>query len=799
MFPGDPPLFRLGKNTETFLRPAGIAAGHLGWGLLAMETGIDGRAAAPESSAQIRNTLGLLPVIALSAALTSPAYAQTATPAPGNAGAADSDVVLQQVNVQGKGDNQAKEGYKVNKSSNEKLTAPLLDTPRTVTVITQKQMEERGQNSIADVLRTTPGVTLGTGEGGNPMGDRPFIRGYEASTDMSIDGVRSLGRTTYESFNLESVEIIKGPAGALAGRGNTGGSLNMVSKKARLGESFHEFSGMIGTDSQYRGTYDGNFGTDNIAGRINLMWQDAEVPGRGGIEDDKWGVAGSLTGQISEATKLIVGLYHSKSDSTPDFGIPMANDAYEAYRIANGAPKYGSGTKDDPYLPIGNVNHKQFFGLFNRDFREVTNQAGTLRLEHEFSDTLRLDSTLAWIGNEQKYVVTRPTFEATGGGVLQRAARSGMKKNRTLAWVTNLSGEAQTGSLEHSYVLGFEMSKEQLRSGSISGFPSGTSAFNTPDYLNPNPWLPVDMSGLTYGPYGDPTTTKSRSLYAFDTIRFNERWEANIGLRYEHFDVEQGALNRKDDIFSYQLGLVYKPLPNGSVYVSYGTSANPSGQCASLAGGSEGSGACTLTGNNEDLAPEKNRSYEIGTKWDLFDDRISVTAALFRTEKTNARTTDQFGNVDLVGSSRAQGIELGVAGNVTERWAVAGGYTYTDAKLTDAGYVGGVPSPNTGNYLHYIARHSFSVWSTYDVTEKWKVGGGATYTGKRYMNAANTSALPEQWRVDLMTSYAFNEHTSLQLNVNNVFDEKLYDASHVGLFANTGPGRNATLKLNVKF
>jgi len=575
----------------------------------------------------------------------------------------------------------------------------------------------------------------------------------------------------------------------------------MVSKKARLGESFHEFSGMIGTDSQYRGTYDGNFGTDNIAGRINLMWQDAEVPGRGGIEDDKWGVAGSLTGQISEATKLIVGLYHSKSDSTPDFGIPMANEGY----VQVHGTGYGTGTKDDPFLPIGNANHKQFFGSFLRDFREVTNQVATLRLEHEFSDTLRLDSTVAYIGNEQKYVVTRPTIEGPtlnngnpnpNVGMLDRASRAGYRDNETLAWVTNLSGEVSTGSIDHSYTLGFDMSQEKLRSGSITGVPSIP---DTADILNPNPWDPITGGPISIGALGDPTTTKSRSIYLFDTLKFNEQWEANVGLRYEHFNVSDPTRSRKDNIFTYQIGLVYKPLPNGSVYVSYGTSANPSGQCASLAGGSEGAGACTLTGNNEDLAPEKNRSYEIGTKWDVFDDRLSVTAALFRTEKTNARTTDQFGNVDLVGSSRAQGIELGVAGNVTERWAVAGGYTYTDAKLTDAGYVGGVPSPNTGNYLHYIARHSFSVWSTYDVTEKWKVGGGATYTGKRYMNAANTSALPEQWRVDLMTSYAFNEHTSLQLNVNNVFDEKLYDASHVGLFANTGPGRNATLKLNVKF
>lgn len=768
----------------------------------------------PASPSTVGATLGLLPVIALSAALTGPAAAQ------------DGHVVLEEISVEGRRGTQAAESYKADRLSSSKFTQPLLDTPRTVTVVTQKQIEERAASSLYDVLRTTPGVTLGTGEGGNPMGDRPFIRGFEASTDMFVDGVRSLGRASYEAFNLEAIEIIKGPAGAYAGRGSTGGSLNMVTKKARLGENFHEFSGLIGTDSQYRGSYDGNVSLmPNLAGRLNLFWQDAEVPGRG-IKDDKLGIAGSVVGQVGDATKVTAGFYHSKADSTPDFGIPMANNAFrDRFGAATPDTSYGSGTKDDPYLPIGSANHKQFFGLHNRDFREMTNQAATVTLEHEFTDKLRLESTLAWIGSKQAYIVTRPTFEANGaqpnglgGPGLQRANRNGQRENRTTAWVTNLSGELDTGFIEHDYVVGFEISKEALRSGSLSGFPgiqpsgapqgTGDRWFNTPDFLNPDPWIPVDMSGLTYSPLGEPTTTKSRSVYVFDTLKFNEQWMANVGVRFENFHVQQpNGLSRKDNIVTYQLGLVYKPVPYGSIYASFGTSANPSGQCASLAGGSEGAGACTLTANNDDLSPEKNRSFEIGTKWDLLDERLALTAALFRTEKTNQRTTGPLGNVELVGNSVAQGVELGVAGNITEQWAISAGYTYIDAKLTDAGYVNvGTnvlpdwrPSPNTGNRLHYIAPHSFSIWTTYDMTEQWTVGGGATYTGKRFMNADNTSALPSQWRVDLMAAYKVNDKASLQLNVNNVFDEKLYDASHVGLFANTGPGRNATLKLNYRF
>lgn len=733
----------------------------------------------------VKNTLGLLPVIALSAALTGQAYAQEGVV-----------TELEEIGVSAGTQDDPKNSLRVKKGASNKLTAPLLDTPRTVQVITQKQIEERGASSLYDVLRTTPGVTLGTGEGGNPLGDRPFIRGYEASTDMFVDGIRSLGRSTYDAFNLESIEIIKGPGGAYSGRGATGGSLNMVTKKARLGEDFHEVSGMVGTDSQYRGSYDGNISfTPNLAARLNLFWQDAEVPGRGGIEDNKLGIAGSVTGQISESTRLILGLYNSRADSTPDFGIPMAN---AAYRDMYGTG-YGSGTKDDPFLPIGNVDHKQFFGSFRRDFRDVTNQAATVKLEHEFSDTLRLESTLAYIGTEQKYIVTRPTIQSSGPetGWLDRSSRAGYRDNETYAWSTNLSGEFETGFVEHSFALGFDISEEKLRSGSVTNVPS---IGRTPDIWNPNPWDPITGGPASFGALGDPTTTKSKGIYLFDTLKFNEQWMANIGVRYENFDVTSPASgrnperNRTDNIFTYQLGLVYKPLPNGSIYVSYGTSANPSGQCASLAGGSEGASACTLGAANENLEPEKNRSIEVGTKWDLFDDRLSVTAALFRTDKTNQRAQDDLGNVELIGRSRVQGIEIGVAGNITELWAISAGYTYLDAKLLDDG-----AGSNDGNRLHYIAPHAFSVWTTYEATERLTVGGGATYTGKRFINAANTSALPDQWRVDLMAAYKVNDNATLQLNVNNVFDEKLYDASHVGLFANTGPGRNATLKLNYKF
>ena len=487
-------------------------------------------------------TLGLL---AISVAVAVPGYAQTQSET-------EESAVLDTITVEGARET-PDNSYRGESGSSVKMTAPLLDTPRTVQVITQRQIEERGASSLYDVLRTTPGGTLGTGEGGNPMGDRPFIRGYEASTEMMVDGMRSLARTSYEAFNVEQIELVKGPGGAYSGRGGVGGSLNMVSKTARIDDPFNHSSLSFGSDSQFRAALDSNFNLgNNVAARVNLFAQDAEVPGRGGIKDDKLGFAASVVGNLTDRTKLSFGIYHSESDSTPDFGVPMAN---QAYIDATGDTSFGPGTQAAPYMPIGSVNHGQFFGLHNRDFREVTNQNATLRLDHEFTPSFRMTNQLTYIGSEQAYVVTRPTFEATDGGVLQRGQRPGQRDSEAWAFSTNFSGEAFTGGIEHDYAFGFELSKERLRSGTISGWlPSGDAAFNTPDWMNPDPNVPVDMSGLTYGPLGLPTVTKSASIYAFNTMKFNEQWQANFGVRFEHFDVDQrsGAtpLRRKDDIWS---------------------------------------------------------------------------------------------------------------------------------------------------------------------------------------------------------------------------------------------------------
>jgi catecholate siderophore receptor len=723
-------------------------------------------------AATVATTLGLLPVIALSAALTGPAAAQ------------DSHVVLDEINVEGRTGTQASQSYKTDRLSSPKYTQPLLDTPRTVTVVTQKQMEERGQNSVTEVLRTTPGISLGSGEGGTPMGDRPFIRGFEASTDMMVDGVRNLGRSSYESFALESIEISKGPGGAYSGRGSTGGSINMVSKTPQM-QNFVNLSGTIGTDATKRTTFDGNHYFDNGVGvRLNAMWHDADVAGRDEVFQKRWGIAPSISFGMDGPTKATLSYYYLKTDELPDFGLPFPNAA-QAGRPA---------TKDNPYYPV-NVDRSNFYGSVFRDFRETETHLATAKFEHEFNDSLRIENMTRYAFGTNDYIFTRPSMEVgTPAGMSERGIRNSRRESVGIANQTNLVAEFATGGLEHSLAAGLEFGYERLRNGGYDGIPD----IGSTDLYNPNPFTPANMSRLTETPYGEPFRTKTQGVYLFDTIKFNEQWSVNAGVRLDNYHVTDAnsGLENKATMFNYQVGLVYKPLPYASFYIAHGTSSNPAGETLGQSGGADGvAGGGLRDPVHADLDPEENVSYEIGTKWDIFDERLSLTAALFYTEKTNQRAVDpSTGLAALVGNSTAKGIELGVAGNITDRWQVFGGYTYTDAELVDDGR-----GTNDGNRLKYIPEHTFSIWSTYAVTEKLTMGGGAYYMSERFLDDANTKALPSHWRVDLMAAYKVNDNFDVQLNVNNVFNETIYDASHVGIFGIVAPGRSAHLKATARF
>jgi catecholate siderophore receptor len=689
------------------------------------------------------------------------------------------DATLDAVTVTG----QQEATYQTPESSNSKFTAPLVNTPKTVTIMTEELIKDRGATSLQDVLRTTPGITLGSGEGGTPTGDRPFIRGYEASTDIFIDGMRDYGRSSHETFNLEAVEVIKGPSSAYTGRGGTGGSINLSTKTPKLSK-FTEASAGFGNAGQWRTTVDSNYAfSETGAIRLNAMKMGGEVPGRNGVDVDRWGIAPSIAFGLGTPTRVKLSYAHIENNDMPDLGIPFSHAAAGLTR------------------PL-KVDRDNFYGRYNADFRENVMKTATAIVEHDITSDLTLRNSLRHSKTLNHYLMTRPTFDNCAAGNTSNACnpnhpdaqfrrddRARWRESKSLVNQTELLGAFNTASVKHHFIAGLEFSKEEIFSKSVGGLPGRDH-----DSLhNPNPNKPYNHQ-LTYGAKTADGEIKSRSLYFFDTMDFSDQWSFNAGLRRESFEVDNFTLNRKDNFWNYQLGLVYKPAHNGSVYMSYGTSSNPAGENLGQGGGADGVGGSATV---RDMAPEKSRSWELGTKWDVLNERLSLTAAVFETKKTDARSSDPLtGDVTLGGNNRTRGLELSATGAITPKWSVWAGVSFLDPK------VGTYRSGNNvfdGNRMKFIAKRSATLWTTYKVLPALTVGGGASYQGMRFADDANTLQLPSYVRYDAMARYEVNKQFSLQLNINNISNTEIYDASHVGIFANVGAGRSYMLTGTYRF
>jgi catecholate siderophore receptor len=724
-----------------------------------------------------------------------------------------------------KGEAQEANSYNVEKASSPKYTAPLVDTPRSVTVIAQQVLKDTGALNMQDALRTVPGITFGAGEGGNPQGDRPFIRGFDAQGDTYLDGVRDTGSQSREIFAVESIEVSKGPNSAIGGRGAAGGSINMVSKKAHLGNSL-DGGFTWGSDQTQRYTFDGNYQfTDTAAGRLNLMSQESNVAGRDSVDYDRWGIAPSVAFGLGTDTRVNLDYYHLESNDTPDSGI--------AYSI----PVAGSAarTKSNPDKPDDGGDSSNFYGLDGRDFRKGRTDTATIAIEHDLSDALTVKNTLRHGSSMQDYILTQPDDSKgnVNNGSVWRRANTRVSNTDTTTNQTDLFGDVYIAGFKNSFATGIELSHEESKKSSYTvntdttptnaalgptvcspaliGAPSN---YNCTSLSNPNPSDPWDGT-ISRNYAGTDTKANTYALYVFDTLELSEQWLVNMGLRYDHFDtqyrtydaagatvVNKGVPAKAKDTSEFvtgQFGVVYKPAENGSIYASYATSATPPGN--TLGEGQEGnslSGTPDRSGNqvSSDMEPETTKNYEIGTKWDLLNERLSLTADIFRTEKDNARVQVDTTSYENAGKTRVQGIELSASGKITEKWQVFAGYAYMDSEQVDGGPLG---AANDGNELPNTPKNSASLWTTYQVTPKLTVGGGAFYVDDVFGSVANTTMVDDYVRYDAMVAYKLTKNVDLQLNVQNLTDETYYDKAFSTHFANQAAGRTALLSTNFHF
>ncbi len=710
------------------------------------------------------------------------------------------------------------QSLKVDKSANSKYVAPLLDTPKSVSVISKQLIEDTQVTTLSDALRTVPGITLGAGEGGNPNGDRPFIRGYNSESSMYVDGVRSASSQNREMFAVEQVEVTKGSASALGGAGSVGGSINMISKVAKNGD-FLEGSVGAGTDNYQRITLDGNkdFG-NGIAARVAVMGHKNEKAGQAdGAEYARVGIAPSITFGLDTPTRATLSYYYLKSDDTPDSGVPYNYDATKKATVGK---------------PV-DVKQGIYYGLLNRDFQKQENQSGTLKLEHDLTDALTITNTAVYSNSKNDYLWTQP--DDSKGNVLNdkvwRRINSRITDTNTFTDQLALTGKFNTGALQHSFNFGTEYSKQESERGGYSttypGYKdSTTGGFNSDckindswctSLTNPNskdPWLGSRIANKNT----TSVETESKSVYFLDNIEITPQWLLDLGVRWDNFNTEWTAnVDQKDrngivtdvagtkrssdkDFFNWQAGITFKPAENGSIYASYATSSNPVGVDAG--DGSEGISTGTSAYIN-DLDPEEVQTYEIGTKWDVLNNRINLTAAIFRTEKTNTRATDTDGFTRNIGETRVDGIELGANGNITDKWAVSAGYTYLDSELIDGGFTkvdnDYITSPNNGNQVQNVAKNSATLWTTYQVLPQLNLGVGAIAMDKVYGDAANTKYVPGYVRYDAMARYNVNKNVDLQLNVNNLSDERYFTKAYASHYATEAEGRSAVLSVNFKY
>ena len=672
------------------------------------------------------------------------------------------------------------------RSSLDTLTAKIQDTPQSINIVPLEVMQQQGVATLQDALKNVPGITLNAGEGGT-HGDLVNLRGFSAGDDYFMDGLRDTGLYDRDAFDYESVEVYKGPASTLFGRGSTGGVINQVLKNPQL-YPIANFQITGGTNDEARATADVNYVLgDSAALRVNLMGQINGVEGRPSyVQNKRWGVAPAIAFGIDTDTVVSVKYLHQQEDNLPDYGIPFV--------FGKPAPVprdtfYGLHA-DDVFAShvdvlTGRVDHKinnwlsvsdtARYGRYSFDSRQTAAIYGTANCYPGAAPYAGAPVCTGAAG-EEPVSAFDPLYPVLGTPLDQidvlRDRPSSQGVIRTQMNNTNLKAEFNTGSIKHTLVAGAEYDRE---TASLTRFTNQDDQIVPVPLLDPDPFeaFPGHQTTVRQKPR---TQTNTLSGYLIDTIDITDQWSVIGGVRYDNFHAKfdepltAAHFKHTDIVVSPRAALVFKPAEEYSFYFSYGTSYNPSAENLSLAA------------SNADLSPEKDRTFEVGGKAMLLDGLLGVTAAAFDTQMTNARITDPIvpSLQTLAGKEKVKGFELGAQGHLTDNWEIVAGYTYLDTSaigLAGVGIKG--PIPNT-------ARNQANLWTTYDFDDGFKAGVGVNYIGKRKAGTDKLTVpgsiivptVPGYTTLDAMIGYQVNDHLTLQLNGYNLTDKYYFVNSY---------------------
>jgi catecholate siderophore receptor len=643
-----------------------------------------------------------------------------------------------------------------------KTDTPLINVPQSIQVVTRAQLDDQAQYSLGEVLRYVPGTTVGQGEGNR---DQITLRGQNTTADFFLDGVRDDVQYYRGLYNVERVEILKGPYALIFGRGGGGGIINRVQKAPVADETFSTARASINSFGGWDLSADMNAPLGaKAAVRLNATYED--------IESDRRFVGGRrfawnpyLAVDLSEAWKFGLSYEYVNDDRVPDRGVPSVSVAGR------------------PNAPLRGKN-RLFFGVPGINVTTLEAHIVKARLDGQLSENLKFTSTLLYGDYDKLYnnVFANGAVSATGTVALD--GYSDPTKRENVIGQANLIWDVKTGSLDHKFLFGAEYGDQNTRNLRFGRTFAPGNVFN----IN-NPVYPV----VTFtAPTRDTVSdVEFFSAYAQDQISIGDHFDIVAGLRYDRFEIKgidfipavDRPFSRSDDKLSPRLGLIWKPKENASVYASFSRSFLPR----------SGDQFISLSTVQENLAPEKFTNYEIGAKWDVRPD-LNVTAAFFQLDRTNATTPDPLNPLTTIniGKTRTKGLELALTGKVLPNWQVSAGYTYQDAKLRG----------NDTVRLAQVPKHQLSLWNRYDFGDAFGLGLGIIHQSSQFAairTSATTTRLPSFTRVDAAVFYDVSEAVQLQANVENLFDTDYFSDAHNNNNITPGAPINGRLTVRVKF
>lgn len=694
--------------------------------------------------------------------------------------------------------------YKEDFRGTAKFTQPVAKTPQTVQVIGQALIQDQHATTLTAALKNSPGVgSFYLGENGSTStGDAIYMRGFDTSGSIFVDGVRDLGAVSRDTFNTEKITVVKGPNGTSFGRTAPSGSINIVTKQAKFGN--HLFSTLsVGTADQKRATLDVNRQfSDHSALRVNLMAENSGVPGRDFVRNRRWGIAPAITFGLGTPTRLSFNYQHVSQNNQPDGGV-----------ITIGLPGYSS---PDPSRPeFGNaprVDSSNYYGT-GSDFEDVTIDRVTAKFEQDISASKFFHNTTRWARIYQAYVLSSftaktvdPSWDMNDFSHWLMDPRRINAKDQVNSILTNQSGIVQitsTGSVEHTLSYGLEVTREQVDNRGITA--DGTIGLGQINIYHPSHaanYYPVTTGISSSG------QTDTIALYLFDTMRFIKHVTAKVGLRLDHYTTNYSRTGAADleaqgNLFTWQLGSIYQINRYGNVYANYALSAQPPG------GNKLALSADNGEINNPNLDPQEAKTIELGSKWELMNRRLLLTAAIYRTTVSNQLTQDPVtSEFSQTGEKRVSGVELSASGQISRNWNISAGFT---AMQTDSDVAGDKTLADGGSgELAYSPSIAFTSWTSYRLPFGLLLGAGLRYTGQMergsFLEPGQTPPVgtpdyvEDYWVANAMASYPLSKHMELQLNVYNLADTDYVAAINKSGYRYT-PGRplSAQLSLNITF